>query len=540
MYRDCLFVARRGASKVTAAMIFTALASSLMLPLNSLAGDDTSLAKPLGADSTPQEFIQHAEDAGVDIHDLFFSLRPYESTESCIMCHESEALEMLNIGHFKWSGTVENIVGLEGQQIGKRDLLNNFCIAVPSNEGRCTQCHVGLGWTDASFDFNNPANVDCLVCHDQSGSYMKGLTSGGLPDPSVDLQAVARSIAIGSRPTRKACIGCHAAAGGGDNVKHGDLSSDMVSPTRDHDVHMGVDGANLVCVDCHGANHDPETGEVNHGIPGLPLHSVHEGEMKVCSDCHGKKEAIHAGTSADDLFAEDRHQRLACQVCHIPVIAKGVSTKVEWYWADAGQNISPIPVDATGRATYDKKKGTFYWANNLRPTLRWANGKWERKVIGLNDTYDAEPIEMAKPVGSYEDPTAMIYPFKMMVGNQPVDKGNKKIIVPHLFGLKGGQYPYWGKFDWNLALSDGAVYTGQPYSGNWGFASTNMLLTVNHEVAPAEQALGMGGMGEGCVDCHAGDVIDWPALGWTRDPFDGGQRITTAAKGLAPLTSVND
>jgi len=37
------------------------------------------------------------------------------------------------------------IAGLEGKVIGKKDLLNNFCVAVPSNEGRCTQCHSGPG-----------------------------------------------------------------------------------------------------------------------------------------------------------------------------------------------------------------------------------------------------------------------------------------------------------------------------------------------------------------------------------------------------------
>ena len=86
------------------------------------------------------------------------------------------------------------------------------------------------------------------MCHDQSGTYSKGKTSAGMPDPSVDLNAVARSISLGSEPTRKACIGCHAKAGGGDNVKHGDLSTDMIATTREFDVHMGVNGANFSCV----------------------------------------------------------------------------------------------------------------------------------------------------------------------------------------------------------------------------------------------------------------------------------------------------
>jgi len=473
------------------------------------------------------DFLEYAAINEVDIHDLFFSLREYEGTVTCLMCHEKEGLDMLDTGHFKWEGEVKNIVGLEGQSHGKNDLLNNFCIANATNEPRCTQCHAGFGYKDKNYDFTNPLNVDCLICHDQSGTYKKGLKTAGMPDPSVDLNVVARSISIGAPPTRKACIDCHAKAGGGDNVKHGDISTDLIATTREFDVHMGVDGANLVCTDCHAANHDPETGKVNHGIAGMSLHSVNEGEMKQCKDCHGGRDAIHAGLSIEPMFAEGWHDRLACQVCHIPAIARKISTKTEWYWSDAGQNVDPIPVDpATGRPTYDKKKGTFVWSNNVRPTLRYANGKWNRMVVGVSDKYDKEPISLADPVGDYTDPKAMIYPFKLMIGNQPVDPVNKIVLVPHLFGKIGGPNPYWGKFNWTDALIDGAVYTGQDFSGTNDFASTTMLLSVNHEIAPAENALGME---SNCGDCHGGGAVDWEGLGWTDDPFNGGERVTAPA-----------
>ena len=63
--------------------------------------------------------------------------------------------------------------GFEGKIHGKKDLINNFCQAVPSNEGRCSQCHIGIGWGDKDFDFSNPKNIDCLACHDQTGTYKK-------------------------------------------------------------------------------------------------------------------------------------------------------------------------------------------------------------------------------------------------------------------------------------------------------------------------------------------------------------------------------
>ena len=198
---------------------------------------------------TPEDFLEYASINDVNIHELYFSTILYEGTGSCLMCHEEEGRMALDMGHFKWQGTTDRMVGLEGQSHGKNDLLNNFCIAVPTNEGRCTQCHAGYGYADAGYDFNDPENVDCLACHDQSGTYKKGLTTAGLPDPSVDLNVVARSIALGAKPTRKNCIGCHANAGGGDNVKHGDLSTDMLATTREYDVHMGM--LDMRCQGCH-------------------------------------------------------------------------------------------------------------------------------------------------------------------------------------------------------------------------------------------------------------------------------------------------
>ena len=144
---------------------------------------------------------------------------------------------------------------------------------------------------------------------------------------------------------------------------------------------------------------------------------------------------------------------------------------------------------------------------------------WDRKVVLANDKYDQQPISLGNPIGSHEDANAMIYPFKLMIGNQPVDPVTKTVLVPHLFGTGTGPNPYWGKYNWTDALIDGAAYTGQEFSGTHEFGDTTMLLSVNHEIAPAENALGMG---SNCGDCHGTDFIDWEALGWTDDPLAGG------------------
>ena len=455
------------------------------------------------------------------LHAGYFREKTYTGTADCLDCHGKMADEFLETAHWKWEGLASNIEGFEAATHGKKDIINNFCIAVPTNEGRCTQCHAGYGWADKTFDFGDTNNIDCLVCHDQTGTYKKAPPSAGLPDPSVDLQKVAQSVGEnGGVPTRKACLFCHQNAGGGDNVKHGDLSTDLIATTAGYDVHMGTDSLDFSCVRCHGVKRDADNRLVSHGIGGMPYHSIEEGDLKTCEDCHGGAAGIHAGTSAQNLV--NSHTALACQVCHIPAIARKVATKTEWYWSEAGDaDRVPVIDPETERPDYDKMKGSFVWKKSVRPELRYFDGKWRKALIGVNDTFPASaPAVLAEPAADRFTPGAKIYPFKKMIGDQAAAydaaTNSWKFIVPHLFGLKGGPNPYWVAYDWDLALQDGALYTQQVYTpGTYVFAETEMLLSVNHEVAPAEQALGRN---NGCEDCHFSEVIDWQALGCTGDP----------------------
>ncbi len=163
--------------------------------------------------------------------------------------------------------------------IGKKNQINNFCIGTQGNERTCMSCHAGYGWSDAEFDFSEPSNVDCLVCHADVSTYGKG--DYGLPAEDVDLLAAAQSVRA---PTRDNCGKCHFDGGGGNNVKHGDLDESLYFPSGELDVHMGAN--DFLCTDCH------QTEE--HDIKGKLLadnYTIDATQQVACTDCHALRPA---------------------------------------------------------------------------------------------------------------------------------------------------------------------------------------------------------------------------------------------------------
>ena len=118
------------------------------------------------------------------------------------------------------------------------------------------------------------------------------------------------------------------------------------------------------------------------------------------------------------------------------------------------------------------------------------------------------------PLGSIRDPEARIWPFKVHEAHQPYDTEYNYLLQPVTSG-KGG---FWSEFDWDRALRLGAEVTGLPYSGNFGFAETEMYWPQTHMVAPKTRALQ-------CQACHCEDgCIDWEAMGYPGDPMRWGSR----------------
>ena len=111
----------------------------------------------------------------------------------------------------------------------------------------------------------------------------------------------------------------------------------------------------------------------------------------------------------------------------------------------------------TGQADYDPKKGEFVWAFDVRPVLRFHNGKWHKAMIATNDVLAGEPVDLGSPAADRSDPDAMIYPFKKMIGNQIADAANRSDLRYWSLtcsGFSGGPQPYWVDYEWDPALWD--------------------------------------------------------------------------------------
>ncbi len=435
----------------------------------------------------PTNPVAHQSRPHLD-HSAYFS-EPIETgqqvTAKCLECHEDSAKQVMKTAHFTWlSGDVQR----NGETIrtGKRNLVNNFCISVNGNWPSCTKCHAGYGWEDMSFDFTEEQNVDCLVCHDGSGTYAKG--KSGRPAEGVDLAAVAGSVAT---PRRENCGVCHFNGGGGMGVKHGDLDDSLLNPSESLDVHMGKLG--FLCHDCH------ETHE--HRIPGKVNAAYTDATDAKRFDCTG----CHQGAAHGDAVLNKHTERVACQACHIPAFARKYPTKMDWDWSKAGDSSR----EGSDPHEYMKIKGEFVYESEVRPEYAWYNGRMDRYVLG--DEVTSEEQALNQPLGSRDDPKAKIWPFKVHRARQPYDPVNKLLIPPITAGRDG----YWRVFDWSLAIKNGMELAGLPYSGHYEFAHTRMYWPTTHMVAPAEDAVE-------CRECHSeGGRLDWHALGYDRDPAGG-------------------
>lgn len=423
-------------------------------------------------------------------------------TEACLECHTEAANQIHKTFHWTWKKKVD------GVEKGKsKNAFNNYCVSARGNES-CTQCHVGYGWRNDDFDLEAQENVDCLVCHDKTGTYKKSAAMSGHPyyedtkvgsktHKAVDLSYVAQHV---GDPGRENCLACHAVGGGGNGVKHGDTDLSLINPEFELDVHMSPDKLNFTCQNCHSADQHKISGRYNDRAAFID-HKLNKGRTSrdgnnvSCESCHSSK-------PHNDRDIDNHSDKVACASCHIPEMARGpYLTKLSWDWSTAGQLKEGKPYsidqefDGVTNHAYVSKKGTFTWGRNVVPEYRWYKG--ELKQITFLDKIDANdaPIDINPPTGDYQDPKARIWPFKIHRGNQPFDTELNHFLPIKLYGKKGTG-AFWTEFDWPKALTAGAKLNDVEFSGQYGFVETNGYWPIKHMVAPKEQTLE-------CQACHA-------------------------------------
>ena len=410
-----------------------------------------------------------------------------EVTEACIACHTERGKEFMETEHWKWMKSDTTTSGKE-IEIGKENIPNNFCIGVNSNEKLCSKCHAGYGYGDKHFDFTDQKNIDCLSCHDNTGTYKK--SKEGNPAQSVNLTVVAKHVGF---PKRENCGNCHYKGGGGNNVKHGDLEVALNNCTRDVDVHMAKSSNNMECTECHKTH--------NHKISGnVYTLSTSNKSRSSCTQCH-------TSTPHDSKILNQHFAQVACQTCHIPTYAKVNPTKMDWDWSTAGELRDGEPyheeteIDSNNYIEYGSKHGSAKFSRNVTPDYVWFNGNSE--LHRFEDKITESPLVLNKLIGSYEDNIhpedivhpSKIYPVKIMTGKQIYDYNYKTLIQPHTVGPKGSG-AYWADFDWDASARTGMEYLGKPYSGKYAFVSTESYWLLNHMVSPKEKALK-------CESCHS-------------------------------------
>jgi octaheme c-type cytochrome (tetrathionate reductase family) len=437
-----------------------------------------------------------------------------EVTQACLSCHNQASHQVMQSLHWTW----EYDGGDPESELGKAHVFNSFCGNVASNEPRCTSCHIGYGWDDV----REPApteetQVDCLICHDRSGQYTHLADGAGHPplDPvrqgartitgalatPVNLTEAAVSVGL---PGTSNCLSCHAYGGGGDNVKHGDLSSALLDPAPEVDVHMSADGAGFTCTSCHvseshiidGSRYDVHASDPHHGemTPGARR------DVTTCQSCHS--EAPHP-TTVTGIRLNQHAERIACQTCHIPEYARGgVAALTRWDWSEAGtlRDGRPFSLDeyiqgnGEARHTYYSIKGSMEWGEDIVPSYAWFDGQLRYTTRALE--IDPEGVtDVNHFSGDAEDPNSRIWPIRVVTGRQAYDTATNRFVATNVWGPTTTT-AYWTNFNWNAAIRAAMDYLGEPYSGDYDFAETRMYWPITHMVAPAENALD-------CVSCHS-------------------------------------
>jgi hypothetical protein len=424
----------------------------------------------------------------------------YNGPSTCIACHPTQATNMLNSLHMKWSGPTPELTNAPNQNLGKAVKgINSFCTYAMSSGNTCFTCHVRA---DGNAPHSPSVNdVDCLMCHSdtyqrkftmdptktitvtnvlgQIKTYIFGLTDvdgNFFTEPNyAAMPAGTTMVDIAQnvhKPTRKSCLRCHATAGGADWTKRGDIGLNTGTAATDtQDVHMSATRGNLTCSSCHAVSGHKIGGR------GIDLRQTETPDPK-CQDCHGT--APHnTGTTTGTKMNRHAANRVACQTCHIRTFGKGGATEMSRDFR--------IPV---WRASQLGGQGGFVGeeiaVSNVTPEYRWFDGTSYVYNTGETITPNADgSITMAKANGKIFDGKAKIVPIKNHRTVMPILADGRLVPPAILWMFMTGDY--------NQAVTKGMEAAGM--TGTYTYVNANAEMLVTHGVEPKTMA-------PVCAECH--------------------------------------
>ncbi|MCX5865371.1 MAG: hypothetical protein NTW42_09935 [Deltaproteobacteria bacterium] len=424
----------------------------------------------------------------------------YNGPATCIACHPTQATNMLNSLHMKWSGPTPELTNAPTQNLGKAVKgINSFCTYAMSSGNTCFTCHVRA---DGNAPHAASANdVDCLMCHNdtyqrkftmdptktqtvtnvlgQIKTYIFGLTDASgnfFTEPNYAAMPVGTTMVDIAKnvhkPTRQSCLRCHATAGGADWTKRGDIGLNTATAATDaQDVHMSPTRGNMTCSACHAVSGHKIGGR------GIDLRQT-ETPDPTCQNCHGT--APHnTGTTTGTKMNRHAASRVACQTCHIKTFGKGGATEMSRDFR--------IPV---WRASQLGGQGGFVGeeiaAANVTPEYRWFDGTSYVYNTGETIAKNADgSITMAKANGKIFDGKAKIVPIKNHKTVMPL-LADGRIVPPAILWM-------FMTGDYNQAVTKGMEAAGM--TGTYTYVNANAEMLVTHGVEPKTMA-------PACATCH--------------------------------------
>jgi hypothetical protein len=410
-------------------------------------------------------------------------------TEQCLSCHARQGEDILQSSHWTWERS--RLIGTERRTFAKKTGLTTFAVSVTANPSRCMTCHISTTLLSGRHDPSAAADIDCLVCHDTTGTYQRVL---GAPVKSLDLTRIAANVGT-PRPAN--CLTCHGRECGLTGLRgHGGF---------DDDVHLHHNGAALSCQQCH-------PGKGKHDMQRRLVPDEKDPKHTGCIACHSS--SPHSRTQLNT-----HGTTIACQTCHIPVHGRTTPALVSWNWLyGSGMTVDQYTRHPTPFLTTDG----LTMATNLLPTYLWDTGG--DRIYERGGRIEPERLtHLLAPLP--RDQTAQIRPFSVLLGTQLYDDRYRYLISP---ALTRAAPTFFSDAGWDQIAAEGMNNLRLPFSGSLGFSTTASFRRLNHGVAPAAQALD-------CMDCHGKAArFPWTALGYAGDPWSDSNILARPGEKIAP------